>query len=219
MPLQGRATSTVTVPTPTTRAELEILWQRRSELRDQLSSLTERHSQLVGERYNAQVNQNQTVVAELDARIAEHSSRISRVEREKLLTDDAISAGIANGLGAQETVSDLPQVISIPSPNISVDVPGQYGVQFGEREFVAGALTVLLLGVFAWRWAWRRAERRVLAVIPPGESQQTKDLRVAVETIALEVERISEGQRFITKLLAERAQKDPALLERAKPEP
>ena len=34
-------------------------------------------------------------------------------------------------------------------------------------------------------------------------------LEQAVESIALEVERISEGQRFTTKLLADRTQGDP----------
>ena len=52
-----------------------------------------------------------------------------------------------------------------------------------------------------------------------GESRSTRDVVVddermtrleqAVESIALEVERISEGQRFTTKLLADRAQADP----------
>ena len=52
-----------------------------------------------------------------------------------------------------------------------------------------------------------------------GESRTTRDVVVdndrmtrlehAVESIALEVERISEGQRFTTKLLAERAQAEP----------
>ena len=52
-----------------------------------------------------------------------------------------------------------------------------------------------------------------------GESRRTRDVVVddermtrleqAVESIALEVERISEGQRFTTKLLADRAQADP----------
>ena len=52
-----------------------------------------------------------------------------------------------------------------------------------------------------------------------GESRTTRDVVVdnermtrleqAVESIALEVERISEGQRFTTKLLAERAQGEP----------
>jgi hypothetical protein len=40
------------------------------------------------------------------------------------------------------------------------------------------------------------------------EERMTR-LEQAVESIALEVERISEGQRFTTKLLAERAQADP----------
>ena len=52
-----------------------------------------------------------------------------------------------------------------------------------------------------------------------GESRPTRDVVVddermtrleqAVESIALEIERISEGQRFTTKLLADRAQADP----------
>ena len=51
-----------------------------------------------------------------------------------------------------------------------------------------------------------------------GESRTSRDVVVddermtrleqAVESIALEVERISEGQRFTTKLLADRAQAD-----------
>jgi HD superfamily phosphodiesterase len=46
----------------------------------------------------------------------------------------------------------------------------------------------------------------------PAMSEVTDDrfarLEQAVEAIALEVERISEGQRFTTKLLADRAQAD-----------
>lgn len=59
----------------------------------------------------------------------------------------------------------------------------------------------------------------VLKVWPAsGQSRTTRDILVddermtrleqAVESIALEVERISEGQRFTTKLLADRAQAD-----------
>jgi hypothetical protein len=59
----------------------------------------------------------------------------------------------------------------------------------------------------------------VLKVWPTsGQSRTTRDILVddermtrleqAVESIALEVERISEGQRFTTKLLADRAQAD-----------
>jgi hypothetical protein len=60
-----------------------------------------------------------------------------------------------------------------------------------------------------------------------GESRATRDVVVddermtrleqAVESIALEVERISEGQRFTTKLLADRAQADPLRVSPAEP--
>ncbi|HEU4720734.1 MAG TPA: hypothetical protein VFS59_05170 [Gemmatimonadaceae bacterium] len=42
------------------------------------------------------------------------------------------------------------------------------------------------------------------------DEERMARLEQAVEAIALEVERISEGQRFTTKLLAERAQPDHA---------
>lgn len=41
------------------------------------------------------------------------------------------------------------------------------------------------------------------------DNERMTRLEQAVESIALEVERISEGQRFTTKLLAERAQAEP----------
>ena len=41
-------------------------------------------------------------------------------------------------------------------------------------------------------------------------AQQMERIESAVEVIALEIERISEGQRFVTKLLSE-GQKAPAL--------
>jgi hypothetical protein len=51
----------------------------------------------------------------------------------------------------------------------------------------------------------RDATGRALVV----DDERLTRLEQAVESIALEVERISEGQRFTTKLLADRAQVDP----------
>ena len=50
------------------------------------------------------------------------------------------------------------------------------------------------------------------------DDERMTRLEQAVESIALEVERISEGQRFTTKLLADRAQADP-MRAAAPPEP
>jgi len=52
------------------------------------------------------------------------------------------------------------------------------------------------------------AESRTTRDVVVDDERMTR-LEQAVESIALEVERISEGQRFTTKLLTERAQPDP----------
>ena len=51
------------------------------------------------------------------------------------------------------------------------------------------------------------AESRTTRDVVVDDERMTR-LEQAVESIALEVERISEGQRFTTKLLADRAQAD-----------
>ncbi|MDH5234438.1 MAG: hypothetical protein OEW77_05710 [Gemmatimonadota bacterium] len=80
---------------------------------------------------------------------------------------------------------------------------------------IAGFFTTAILlglGIPLIRIWGRRKERE--AVLPPGEAE--RDARLAriehaVEAMAVEVERISEGQRFVTKLLAGRAEETGVL--------
>lgn len=51
-------------------------------------------------------------------------------------------------------------------------------------------------------WA-RRIDRKAVAQVPPEVTAHLSQLNQAVDAIALEVERISEGQRFTTRLLSE----------------
>ena len=54
-------------------------------------------------------------------------------------------------------------------------------------------------------WA-RRLEGKTSAALPlAGVEERLERIERAVEATSIEVERISEGQRFVTKLLAERA--------------
>jgi hypothetical protein len=64
---------------------------------------------------------------------------------------------------------------------------------------------VLSLGIPLVR-AWiRRKDREPVAPAPDAEhAQRLERIERAIEAIAIEVERISEGQRFVTKLLADR---------------
>ena len=64
---------------------------------------------------------------------------------------------------------------------------------------------VLGLGIPLVRAYVRRQDRA--ALLPPTNAQRDERLarmENAIEAIAVEVERISEGQRFVTRLLAER---------------
>ena len=58
----------------------------------------------------------------------------------------------------------------------------------------------------------RELERERLRGIPERFGVGEPRLEQAVDAIALEVERIAEGQRFVTKLLAERAAEKAAAL-------
>lgn len=63
---------------------------------------------------------------------------------------------------------------------------------------------IIAIGVPIARAYARRLESRPLATIPPDVSARLERIEQAVDAIAIEMERVSEGQRFTTKLLAER---------------
>lgn len=74
-------------------------------------------------------------------------------------------------------------------------------------------IVALALGVPFVRGIVRRWEREaVVPKVPADVSGRLERIEQAIEAVAVEVERISEGQRFTTKLLADRA--EPAKVER-----
>jgi hypothetical protein len=69
---------------------------------------------------------------------------------------------------------------------------------------------VISIGIPLVRALARKWERQpVGAELAPEVAQRLTRMEQAMDAIAIEVERISEGQRFTTRLLAERA-KEPA---------
>ena len=73
---------------------------------------------------------------------------------------------------------------------------------------VAFFLSVAIVAVAAMitRTLGRKMEHDARQPRIPGEvSQRLERMEQAIDAIAVEVERISEGQRFVTKLLAERS--------------
>jgi hypothetical protein len=69
--------------------------------------------------------------------------------------------------------------------------------------FVCVAVTAI--GVpMARAWAKRIERMPMQPAVPPEVAARLERMEQAIDSIAIEVERISEGQRFTTKLLAER---------------
>jgi hypothetical protein len=83
-----------------------------------------------------------------------------------------------------------------------------FGYTKPEFQGVISLLVLVPLVLAASRWIWRRGSPAPRPASFEGDARFTR-LEQAVESIAIEVERISESQRFATKLLAER-QVEPA---------
>ncbi len=193
------------IQTPGNAAQLSALRERRDELETQLDALSDRRQRLVNERSNAQANGNQAMVGELDAQLRETSARLRRVEAEKLAMDDAISAALKQGISGQE-VQVLPGVPAPPSAIehvIALPPPGLESPSVAsERIMTLGGIGLVLIAFVMYRWGMHRGRRQTS--LP---QQNNAELRQAVDAIAIEVERISENQRYVTKLLSEQKDK------------
>lgn len=194
------------------RAELDALIRSRDELSSQLERVTEQRGQLAQQRLNAEARANSSSDPALDRRLMrEHEQQISelgtrggQLQRQIAQADEAIAKAVASGVGAEpggEPVTT--QVISIPG-----------GEDFSAREallrdryqsmMIAEAAGLILVSVMIGRLMWKRAQRRVTTLF--ASAADVTGIKQAVDAIAVEVERISENQRYATKLLHERAE-------------
>ena len=99
-----------------------------------------------------------------------------------------------------------------PPPPPQHDIPHEVIPLVG---IVFGCLTTMVLGLPIIRAMIRRSERRATGVPPalPAElGGRLERIEQAVEAVAIEVERISEAQRFQTRVLSERGDARAPLL-------
>ena len=194
---------------PRNAAELQARMAQRDELAAQLRAVTEQRGHLGQERLNAIARQQAgapaegRLVAELDQRIRELGDRERKLENEKISADDAIADALARGVGVER--STRTEVSTVPAVSGREDVAPIHAMY--RRMMGAEAVALLLLGVVAWRLLVRGVERR-FARSNATAAQTMEKLQQAVDSIAIEVERVSENQRYVTKLLSE---KQPAL--------
>lgn len=175
---------THTLTVPTTRADVRALTSHREEISNQLTSVTNRRGELAAE-IRSSIDPVST--AGLQSRLQLLDQRILQLETDLALTGQQLAAAPSQLVASTE-----------PPPS------GGGGDDF-EDGLMAGGFSVLLLVPLAVYFARRRWKRKA-AAIPSRtapESARLERLEQGMEAIAIEIERISEGQRFVTKLLAE----------------
>lgn len=169
---------------PRTAQEVSALRAQRSELSNQLNSAARRREELVNDLEGA-TGANR---AGLESRLQLLDQRILQIE------GDIASTGLL--LASARGQIQEPATPINGSDSMQIDVTA-----------ITAILSVFVLFPLAVTYArnlWKKGS------LPKSDDKLAHDnaerlarLESAVDSIAIEVERISEGQRFVTKLLAE----------------
>lgn len=205
---QPSAPAQSTTPTPTFRLgpvradQADALLIRISDIRGQLQDLSQRREQLFAQRQSMSAANG----ASHDARIAAIDQRSAALEKELFATQDLYAQAKAGRVVGQT-----------PSPGGSLLEPR--GVTRGDvRDATRQAVFSTIFGVFALYMVYRGARRLFGRRRPPpgipDYSSQMAQLQQSIDVIALEVERISEGQRYVSKMLGAGAAQPVAAPER-----
>ena len=192
--LLGRPGSpTFTFAAPQTQREIRALKARREELSNQLNSVDSRRKQVMSQ---LKTTSDPVAVKGLEARLALLDQRQLQLESDLQQTGQLLSSAAA---GLVASTSDAPRFAGFS--NNQVMALSVLSIVFIFFPLAAGLSKAI----------WRRSNK---PAIPPAAmtetAQRLERLESSVDAIAIEVERISEGQRFVTKLLSE-GQAAPAL--------
>ena len=171
---------------PRTGREGQALKQRGSELSRQLNSANGRRNDLAQQLEDAQGANK----AGIEARIAQLDSRIMGIEADIAQNGRLLAAAPSSALADATTETSPPNPFGMsPGQFTAIGIVGTIFIGFP----IAVALARNLL---------RRGSRAV-APAPAASNERMDRLEQAVDAIAIEVERISEGQRYMTRLLTE----------------
>jgi hypothetical protein len=197
--------------------QLQALQQRREMIADQYQSIMAERGRIGQERLNAQARGDVGMVREYDATIARLGTRLHNLERTLQTTDakidEAMQAPVAIEGEPVSTTSPVTAVSLVPPTGAQTD--GMLRAQANEyqRAMAIEAVGLLLLGAVLWRFGVARGRRKAReeALALPQAPRTDDRLQQAVDAIAIEVERLSEGQRFINNLMASRRPEREAL--------
>jgi hypothetical protein len=164
---------------------LEAARAQRNELRSQLDRLQDQREDIVDEMQSDQTPE--AAMSGLEARLANVDARINAVDEQLAQADAAVAS-----------TSAIPGAVVAPPPIVRSGPPdGLIAIPIVFTVFVLFPIALAYS-----RRIWKRAAT-VIAPVPREVRDKLDQMGDMVETMALEVERIGEGQRFITKVFAD----------------
>ena len=178
----------VTLSIPVSQEAVDALVQQRRELSDQLSSVAERRLGLVSQLSSAPEGVARTG---LEERVRVLDSRILQLENDLAVTGRLIASSPAD-------------MVTFATRDVGRSEGGddfEEGLTLG--VFLAVGFAVAILAFKRFRRRKQKPARKT--ELQSDSTQRLERLEQGMEAIAIEIERVSEGQRFVTKLLSEAA--------------
>jgi len=182
-------------------ANYQAMVKQREVLGEQMERLQDERRDISNRLGNTEENLSPADKAGLEKRMNTLDGRIDAMDKQIAAADAQVASAAA-----------IPGAVVERPPEQRQGPPEEVFVLGGIFMFVA----IMPISIAYARRIWRRSAAAVTA-IPKDIIDRFTQIDQAVESIAVEVERIGEGQRFITRVLSEQG-KRPAL-ESAVPEP
>lgn len=165
---------------------------QRDVLGDQLRGLESKRSDL-----SRQLTQAPSTIDRqgLEKRMTELDGRISEVEKQINASEAAVS-----------------KAAGVPGAIVEFPLPARRGPP-DDAWVLGGMFIVFVMMPMSVAWAIRMLRRGKVQPAPAlaGVEQRLTAIEQGVESIAIEVERIGEGQRFVAQLIGERSDRQRAL--------
>lgn len=186
-PIPGEFPVTIAADGASPTAVLRAMEAQRSELRDQLERLQDQRQDIARDLRSEEITAPDR--EGLTQRLQATDARIGSLEQQIAQADLAVAKAAA-----------VPGAVVEPPPPPRNDSDVTEGVTAVAIVFT---LFVLFPMAFAYsRRLWKRGAT-VIAPVPREVTDRLEQMGQAVESIALEVERIGEGQRFLTRVMSD----------------
>ena len=176
-----------TLQIPKSHDEMMGLLAQRRQLTEQLDQATERRNDLMEKIQGAPESAKPGLQSELNVL----NDRIVQLESN------------LNVIG-QEIAGASPDLISMAEePRSNPGDAFDEGMAAGAAAGAGSVLVIMTALIFFLRRLWRRRARTAPPTLHAADSERLQRLEHGMDAMAIEIERISEGQRYVTKLLSE----------------